>query len=94
MKSADIFSFRLYVTGDAPNSVRALANLNALCRRFLPERHLIEVIDLLAEPERALTDEIIMTPTLIKLAPGVPQRIVGSLSDLPPLLASLGLSSS
>ena len=42
---------------------------------------------------RALTDGILMTPTLVKRAPGVQQRIVGSLSDLPPLRASLGLSS-
>jgi circadian clock protein KaiB len=93
MKSAELFRFRLYVTGEAPNSVRAIANLNHLCTKYLPERHKIEVIDLLREPQRALTDGIIMTPTLLKLAPGVQQRIVGSLSDLPPLLASLGLKS-
>ncbi len=92
MRTAEVFSFRLYVTGEAPNSVRALANLNSLCGKYLPQRHQIEVIDLLVEPQRALSDGIIMTPTLVKLAPGVQQRIVGSLSDLAPLLASLGLS--
>jgi circadian clock protein KaiB len=90
--SAPIFKFRLYVIGNAPNSVKAMANLADLCRRHLPDRHQIEVIDLLREPERALADGVLMTPTLVKLAPGAEIRIVGSLSDEPPVVASLGLN--
>ena len=39
------FKFRLYVAGDAPNSAQARANLTALCRVHLPDRHEIEVVD-------------------------------------------------
>jgi circadian clock protein KaiB len=85
------FSFRLYVTGTAPNSERAKANLSALCLRYLPDRHSIEVVDLLLDPQRALSDGVFLTPTLLRLAPGPQLRIVGTLSDLAPVLASLGL---
>lgn len=85
--------FRLYITGNAPNSVLALANLSALCERHLADRHHIEVIDLLNHPERALLDGVYMTPTLVKIAPVPELRIVGSLSDSVPILASLGLKS-
>ena len=68
-----VFKFRLYVAGDAQNSAQALANLTALCRAYLPDRHEIEVVDVLLEPERALADEIQLTPTLIKLAPPPPK---------------------
>jgi circadian clock protein KaiB len=86
------FSFRLYITGNAPNSERALANLSAMCNRHLPDRHRIEVVDLLRDPQRALSDRVFLTPTLVKLSPGPELRIVGSLSDTAPILASLGLS--
>jgi len=86
------FKFRLYIAGDAQNSVQARANLVALCRAHLPDRHDIEVVDVFREPERALADGILMTPTLIKLAPSpAPRRIVGTLSQTQPVLQALGL---
>ena len=60
---------RLYVAGNTQNSALAAANLNALCRAHLPGRYDIEIVDVFREPERALADGILMTPTLIKLAP-------------------------
>jgi circadian clock protein KaiB len=91
MSLAASFRFRLYITGNAPNSERAIANLAALCRHHLPDRHDIEVVDLLRDPQRALSDGVFLTPTLVKLSPGPELRIVGTLGDLTPILASLGL---
>ena len=85
------FKFRLYVAGDAANSTQAIANLNALCRSYLPDRHEIEVVDAFRESKRALADGIFMTPTLMKLAPSPPRRIVGTLSQTLPVLQALGL---
>jgi len=93
MTAREAFSFRLYVTGNAPNSTRALANLTEFCRCHLAGRHHIDVVDLDLEPRRALQDRVYMTPTLIKLAPGVEARIVGCLTDHEPLLAAFGLPS-
>jgi len=83
--------FRLYVAADAPNSTLAVANLTALCRVHLPDRYEIEVVDVFREPKRALTDHILMTPTLIKLAPTPIRRIVGTLSRTENVLLVLGL---
>jgi circadian clock protein KaiB len=86
------FKFRLYVAGDAQNSTQAVANLTALCRAYLKDRHSVEVVNVFKEPKRALTDGIFMTPTLLKLAPSpAPQRIVGTLSQTQPVLRALGL---
>jgi len=85
------FKFRLYVAGDALNSAQALANLDALCRTHLPGRHEIDVVDVFQDPKRALADGIFMTPTLVKLAPSPARKIVGTLSQLQPLLQALGL---
>jgi circadian clock protein KaiB len=89
--ATDLFKFRLYVAGDAQNSVQAVANLNALCRTHLPDRHEIEVVNVFQAPERALADGIFMTPALIKLAPLPIRRIVGTLSQTQPVLHALGL---
>jgi len=91
MSQRQQFKFRLYVSGDAPNSVLATENLDALCRMYLPGRHHIEVVDVFRHPERALADGIFMTPMLLKLTPNPTRRIVGTLSDRQAVLLAFGL---
>jgi circadian clock protein KaiB len=85
------FRLRLYVAGDTQNSARAIANLDAICRVHLPERHDIEVVDVIREPARALADGVLMTPMLVKVAPAPMRRIVGTLSQTQTVLEVLGL---
>jgi len=85
------FSFRLYVAGDGQNSVRAMANLTALCDAQLPGRHEIEVVDVFGYPDRALVDRIVMTPTVIRVQPGPIRRVVGTLQATDDVAAALGL---
>jgi circadian clock protein KaiB len=87
-----VFKFRLYVTGSAQNSAEAVANLTALCRTHLADRHEIEFVDVSLDPRRALTDGIFMTPTLIKLAPAPTRMIVGTLSKAQRVIQALGLN--
>lgn len=85
------FRLRLYVAGDTQNSARAIANLAAICRAHLPERHHIEVVDVMREPARALADGVLMTPMLVKVGPVPVRRIVGTLSQTQAVLEVLGL---
>jgi circadian clock protein KaiB len=87
----DVSRFQLFVAGDAQNSVLAIANLTALCRTFLPGRHVIEIVDVFKEPTRALAEGIFMTPTLLRLAPAPVRKIVGTLSQTQVVLHALGL---
>jgi circadian clock protein KaiB len=48
-------------------------------------------VDVFREPKRALADGILMTPTLVKLAPSPARRIVGTLSRAQAVLQALGL---
>jgi circadian clock protein KaiB len=74
-------SLRLYVAGNAPNSVRAIANARRICNEHFAAGHRLEIIDLLEFPSRALADGIIVTPTLLKLLPLPALRVIGDLSD-------------
>ena len=87
------FRFRLYVADDTLNSAKALGNLTALCQEHLPDRHEIEIVDVFREPRRALDDCVLMTPTLVKLAPSPARRIVGTLSQTQTVLLALGIES-
>ncbi|HEY6557894.1 MAG TPA: circadian clock KaiB family protein [Polyangiaceae bacterium] len=81
---------RLYVAGKAPNSVRAIANARAICNEHFAAQHELEVIDMLEQPERALADAIIVSPTLLKLRPLPVQRVIGNLSNTDQVLLVLG----
>ena len=92
MSAASVFCFRLYVAGDGQNSSRAIANLNALCQARLAGRHEIEVVDVFGQPQRALADGIVMTPTLMRMEPGPVRRVIGTLQEIDRVAAALGLA--
>jgi circadian clock protein KaiB len=87
-----IHKFRLYVAGNAPNSVEALNNLHRICDQHLRGRHEIEVVDVFRVPKRALVDGIFMTPSLLRLSPGPSRRIIGTLRETETVLHALGLA--
>ena len=80
---------RLYIAGNAPNSVCAVANARAICDEHFPSGHELEIVDLLEHPARAVKDGIIVTPTLLKLLPLPVQRVIGNLSDRDHVLLAL-----
>ena len=83
---------RLYVAGDAPNSVEARANLEAICRQALePDAYDLEIIDVLEEPSRALEDGVLVTPTLMH-ANSASASIIGTLEDHDRVKRALGLA--
>lgn len=85
------FQFQLFITGHTPRSTQAVANLRSLCEEHLLGRYDLEVIDLYQEPARATGHQIIASPTLIKLHPHPPLRMVGNLADREHLRRKLNL---
>jgi circadian clock protein KaiB len=84
--------FRLYVADETAASLQALSNLNAIGIDYLGGQYEIEMIDILHEPLRALSDGIMVTPTLIKVSPLPIRRIDGDLHDTQAVLHTLGLT--
>jgi circadian clock protein KaiB len=88
---AGILQLRLYIANQSPNSVRALANLRAICSECLAEdAWQLEVVDVLTDPLRAVEDRILVTPTLLKLS-APPVQIIGDLSQREIVVAALDL---
>ena len=86
-----VIAMRLYVAGKAPNSVKAIASLRAICRRYLRGGYKLEIVDVCEHPLRALSDGVIVTPHLAKLSPGPASNVIGNLCDTDSVLAALGL---
>lgn len=82
---------RLYVAGSAPNSVKAIANLEAICQRYLKDAYRLEIVDVCVHPQRALAEGVLVTPSLAKLSPVPTSKVIGNLSDTGSVLAALGL---
>lgn len=88
MTGAPGLRLRLYLARGAPNSEAALRNL----RRALAERSAeVEILDVFQDVARALEDRVVVTPLLIRLAPGPAVRIVGDLNDASLLSGILAL---
>jgi circadian clock protein KaiB len=81
----------LYITDSGPNSVRAVANLEAICKEHLLGNFRLEIIDVLQHPLRALADGVVVTPSLAKLFPLPAATVVGNLSDKSGVLRALGI---
>ncbi len=80
---------RLYVAGQTPKSIAALANLKRLCEGHLAGRYRIEIVDLLKQPQLARRDEIIVIPTLVRQLPPPIRKIIGDLSNVERVLVGL-----
>jgi circadian clock protein KaiB len=86
-----IIVLRLFVAGGAPNSIQAIANLEAICAEYLKDGHKLEVVDVLEDPRRAMAEGVLVTPSLTKLSPQPVAQVIGNLSDKKRVLLALGL---
>ena len=85
------YVLRLYIAGQTPKSIAALANLKEICETHLQGRYEIEIIDLIENPQLAQGDQILALPTLVRRLPQPIKRIIGDLSNTERVLVGLDL---
>jgi circadian clock protein KaiB len=85
------WNLRLYVAGQTPKSIAALANLRKVCEEHLAGKYTIEIIDLLVNPQLARGDQIVAIPTLVRKLPEPMRRIIGDMSNTERVLVGLDL---
>lgn len=88
---SDYFILRLYIAGQTPNSMTAIANLKKICEEKLDGKYRIEVVDLLEKPQLAKGDQIIAIPTLVRRLPPPVKKIIGNLSKTESVIVGLDL---
>jgi circadian clock protein KaiB len=85
------WQLRLYIAGQTPKSLVALANLKNICEEYLQGQYVIEIIDLIEQPSLATEDQIIALPTLVKRFPFPIKKIIGNLSNREKTLIALDI---
>ena len=85
------YVFKLFITGRTARSEVAVSNLRKICAKWLEGQCQVMIVDVLEQPDEAETHHVLATPMLIKVHPPPVQRIIGDLSDLEKVKASLGL---
>ena len=88
-RTAEVFDLRLYVAGQTPKSVTALANLKRICEEHLKDKYRIEIIDLVKHPQLAQGDQIIAIPTLVRRLREPLRKIIGDMSNTDRVLVGL-----
>ena len=83
------WDLRLYVAGQTPKSITALANLKKICQEHLQEKYNIEIVDLVRNPQLARKDQILAIPTLVRNLPTPIKKIIGDLSNTEKVLLGL-----
>jgi circadian clock protein KaiB len=90
-QGAQRYLLRLYVTGTTPASGRAIERVRKVCEEHLQGRYQLEVIDIFQRPALAKDEQIIATPTLIKVLPAPLRRFIGDLSKAEKVLFGLDI---
>lgn len=90
-RAARRYVLRLYVTGSTPRSTLAIKNLKAICEEHLRGRYQLEIIDVYQRPKLLKDEQIVATPTLIKVLPAPIRRLIGDLSSEERVLFGLDL---
>jgi circadian clock protein KaiB len=85
------WDLRLYIAGQTLRAVKALENLERICREHLEGQYRIVVIDLLKTPQLARGDQIVAVPTLVRTLPTPVRKIIGDLSNTERVLVGLDL---
>lgn len=90
-ESADRVSLKLYVTGMSEKSMQAIRTVKRIIDEHLKDCCDLEIIDLYKVPQAAQENQIIFSPSLVKLHP-LPKRVlIGSFSDTNKLKEALGI---
>jgi circadian clock protein KaiB len=90
-KHDDKWILRLYVAGQTPKCRTAFTNLKNICEQQLNGRYVIEVIDLLENPQLSREHQILAIPTLVRKLPVPVRKIIGDLSDTEKVLVGLDI---
>ena len=82
----------LYVSGATQRSLEAVARVKKICDAALAGRYRLRVVDIFQQPGRAVRDQVVAVPMLVKERPLPIRKLIGMLSDRQQILQVLGLT--
>jgi circadian clock protein KaiB len=83
--------FRLYISSASPISSRAIVNARRWLDAHLPGRYQLTILNISDHVAQAREDQIVASPTLVRVQPLPLHRLIGDLSHDARLKSVLGL---
>ncbi|MEZ4766676.1 MAG: circadian clock KaiB family protein [Calditrichia bacterium] len=84
------YHFTLYILGLSVNSQNSLYNLKQMCELYLKDDYLMEIVDVLENPELA-KQKILLRQLWLSISPDPVKRLVGDLGNWDRLIELLGI---
>ena len=88
----DKLTLQLYVSGMSAKSMEAVENIKRLCDEHLRDAFSLEIIDIYKNPDAAIEEHIVFSPSLIKRFPLPQKTLVGTLADSNKVIKALGIT--
>jgi len=88
---SEVYVLRLYLSGLSPKSLQAIKNVKNICDEHLAGWCELEVVDIYQQPDRAVRDQVVAAPMLVKRLPLPLRRLIGTLSNTSDVLRKLGV---
>ncbi|MGB7440431.1 MAG: circadian clock KaiB family protein [Coleofasciculaceae cyanobacterium] len=86
------YVLRLFVSGNSEATEHTLKSLHQFLEDSLRHPYTLKVIDVFKHPEQAEKNHVLATPTLLRVWPSPPRRIVGDLNDVEKILRIIAAS--
>lgn len=84
-------NLQLYISGMTENSILAIQNITKLCEKYPGDHINLEVIDIYKNPDAAVEQEIVFSPSLIRRTPLPKKTLIGDLSNTQKVILGLGI---
>lgn len=75
------YRLRLYVNAGTPTSAHAIVATRRFLELHLQGRHELEILNIADHVAQATADQVIASPTLIRLGPLPIRRFIGTMAD-------------
>jgi circadian clock protein KaiB len=82
---------QLYVSGMSTKSMEAIENIKRLCNDQLKGAFDLEIIDIYKNPDVASRQQVVFSPSLIKVSPLPKKILIGTFSDREKVMKGLGI---
>lgn len=80
------YVLHLFISSDNSNAEETLGSVHQLLEQGLTSPYTLKVIDINKNPEQAEINQVLVTPTLVRIAPKPVKRIVGQIDDIQRIL--------
>lgn len=72
-------------------SMEAIKNIKHLCDKYVKDNFELEIIDLYKNPEAAQTNQVVFSPSLVKVYPLPKKTLIGNFADERKVIKSLNI---